>query len=145
MKKSIHVVVGIVLSCLVVGAASAEMKSLRGTKALTSDAVKTKRAKIEKIAGGIERTWAEQPPMVPHEVNKYPISIRNNGCLKCHGAATYEREKSPKIGDSHFLTRDDKRLQKTSKRRWFCTQCHTPQMSVAPLVENTFETVNRSQ
>ena len=146
MKKTMHAMVGVVLSFFVVGAVSAgDVASLRGASDLTTKAVKTKKAKLEKVSGGLERTWAEQPPMVPHEVDKYRISIKNNGCLKCHGAKTYEKEKSPKVGDSHFLTRDDKRLEKVSSRRWFCTQCHAPQMSLTPLVSNTFETVGRSK
>lgn len=144
MKKTMKVMFGIALSCFVMGSVSAgDVASLRGGHDLAADAKKTKKTKLEKTSGGFERTWAEQPPMVPHEVDKYRISIKNNGCLKCHSAATYEKEKSPKVGDSHFLTREDKKLEKVSKRRWFCSQCHAPQKNAAPLVENSFETVNR--
>ncbi|MBC8519495.1 MAG: nitrate reductase cytochrome c-type subunit [Gammaproteobacteria bacterium] len=144
MKKSIKLIAGVALSCFVVGVAGADVSSLRGGNALDAGAEKTKRAKIEKVSGGIARTWAEQPPMIPHDVDKYRISIKNNGCLKCHGAATYVKEKSPKVGDSHFLTREDKALEKVSSRRWFCSQCHATQKKLTPLVANTFETVDRS-
>ncbi len=144
MKKTIKLIAGIALSCFVMGIAGADVSSLRGGNDLANAAEKTKKAKIEKVSGGIARTWAEQPPMIPHDVDKYQISIKNNGCLKCHSAATYEKEKSPKVGDSHFLTREDKALEKVSSRRWFCDQCHATQKGLTPLVENTFETVGRS-
>ena len=145
MKKSMHMLVGVALSFFLMGSVSAEVTSLRGAHALEADAEKTKKSKIEKVSGGFERTWAEQPPMVPHEVAKYRISIKNNGCLKCHSAKTYKKEKAPKVGDSHFLTREDKRLEKVSSRRWFCSQCHATQANLDPLVANTFETVDRSE
>jgi cytochrome c-type protein NapB len=144
MKKTMKMMFGVALSCFVVGSVSAgEVASLRGDHDLAAGAQESKSFKLEKVSGGIQRTWAEQPPMVPHEVDKYAISIKNNGCLKCHSAATYEKEKSPKVGDSHFLSREDKRLERVSSRRWFCTQCHAPQADLTPLVENTFETVDR--
>lgn len=144
MKKTIKLIAGIALSCFVVGMAGADVSSLRGGNDLANAAEKTKKGKLQKVSGGIARTWAEQPPMVPHEVDKYEVSLKQNGCLKCHSAATYEKEKSPKVGDSHFLTREDKALEKVSNRRWFCNQCHAPQMGLDPLVSNTFETVDRS-
>lgn len=143
MKKSVQMLVGIALSFFVAGAVTAEVTSLRGAHDLAADAKKTKKVKLVKQSGGFDRTWAEQPPMVPHEVDKYRISIKNNGCLKCHSAKTYEKEKAPKVGDSHFLTREDKKLEKVSARRWFCSQCHAPQANLTPLVVNTFETVDR--
>ncbi len=143
MKKTVSMVVGVTLSLFVAGFVSAEVTSLRGAHDLAAESEKPKKAKYAVSAGGIERTWAEQPPMVPHEVEKYRVSIKNNGCLTCHGVRTYERAKAPKVGDSHFMTRDGKRLDRVSSRRWFCSQCHTPQKSLSPLVENTFETVDR--
>lgn len=145
MKKSMKMLAGIALSFFVVGTVSAEVTSLRGANALDAKAEKTKKVKLVKQSGGFDRTWAEQPPMVPHEVDKYRISIRNNGCLKCHDPRTYEKEKAPVVGESHFLTREDKKLETVSKRRWFCSQCHAPQADRSPLVANTFETVDRSQ
>ncbi len=145
MKKTMKMMFGTALSLFVVGSVSAgDVASLRGGHDLAADAKKSKKSKLEKVSGGFERTWAEQPPMVPHEVDKYRISIKNNGCLKCHSAKTYEKEKAPKVGESHFLTREDKMLEKVSSRRWFCSQCHAPQANLDPLVENTFETVDRS-
>lgn len=91
--------------------------------------------------GGIARNFKKQPPLIPHTVDKYRITLRENGCLKCHSAANYEKEQAPMVGESHFLDRDGKRLDKISMRRYFCEQCHVPQVDAQPLVENTFHPV----
>ena len=77
--------------------------------------------------------------MIPHAIEKYEISLRINGCLKCHSEETYQTEKAPKLGDSHYLDRDGKRLEKLSMRRYFCTQCHAVQFDGVPLVDNAFQ------
>jgi nitrate reductase (cytochrome), electron transfer subunit len=97
------------------------------------------RRQVEVVQGGIARSYKEQPPMIPHAIDKYEISLRLNGCLKCHSEETYQAEKAPKLGDSHYLDRDGKRLDRLSMRRYFCTQCHAPQLEGAPLVDNAFE------
>ena len=76
--------------------------------------------------------------MVPHAVDTYTIDLKNNGCLKCHSDTTYEKEKAPKIGDSHYVTRDGKVQKTISSRRYFCNQCHVAQEDVQPLVKNQF-------
>jgi cytochrome c-type protein NapB len=107
--------------------------------ALDAGSAPTERRKVEVIQGGIERSFKEQPPMIPHAVEKYEISLSLNGCLKCHSEETYQTEKAPKLGDSHYLDRDGKRLEKLSMRRYFCTQCHVVQFEGAPLVDNSFQ------
>jgi len=106
--------------------------------ALDAGSPPTERRKVEVIQGGIERSYKEQPPMIPHAIEKYEISLRLNGCLKCHSEETYQTEKAPKLGDSHYLDRDGNRLEKLSSRRYFCTQCHAVQFEGAPLVDNSF-------
>ena len=120
------------------GSLAASVESLRGAD-LTKMSAEPSRKKLMEVKGGIERSYKEQPPMVPHEVDKYEVNLKVNGCLKCHSPETYEKEKSPKIGDSHFLDRDGKELDKVSSRRYFCNQCHVPQLKGDPLVENSFQ------
>jgi cytochrome c-type protein NapB len=107
--------------------------------ALDAGSAPVERRQVEVVQGGIARSYKEQPPMIPHAIDKYEISLRINGCLKCHSEETYQAEKAPKLGDSHYLDRDGKRLDKLSMRRYFCTQCHAPQLEGTPLVENAFE------
>ncbi len=94
---------------------------------------------VEVVQGGIARSYKEQPPMIPHAIDKYEISLRLNGCLKCHSEETYQAEKAPKLGDSHYLDRDGKILEKVSPRRYICTTCHVPQLQGAPIVDNAFQ------
>jgi len=107
--------------------------------ALDAGSAPTERRKVEVIQGGIARSFKEQPPMIPHAVEKYEISLSLNGCLKCHSEETYQTEKAPKLGDSHYLDRDGNKLAKLSMRRYFCTQCHVVQFEGAPLVDNSFQ------
>ena len=112
--------------------------SLRGADIEKTSAKPAKRKLVEQ-AGGFERSFKEQPPMVPHVVDKYEINLKVNGCMKCHSEKTYEKEKAPKVGDSHYVTRDGKTLDTISSRRYFCNQCHAPQLKGEPLVENVFD------
>jgi cytochrome c-type protein NapB len=132
------------LTLLVVGpAAAADAATVvdpqRKDLALDAGSPPVERRQVEVVQGGIARSYKEQPPMIPHAIDKYEISLRNNGCLKCHSEETYQAEKAPKLGDSHYLDRDGKRLEKLSTRRYFCTQCHAPQLEGTPLVENAFQ------
>ena len=120
------------------GSLAATVESLRGAD-LTQMSAEPDRKKLMEVKGGIERSYKEQPPMIPHEVDKYEINLKVNGCMKCHSPENYEKEKSKKISDSHFLDRDGNKLDKVSSRRYFCNQCHAPQLMGDPLVENTFE------
>jgi cytochrome c-type protein NapB len=107
--------------------------------ALDAGSAAVERRQVEVVQGGIARSYKEQPPMIPHAIEKYEISLRLNGCLKCHSEETYQTEKAPKLGDSHYLDRDGKKLDKLSMRRYFCTQCHAVQFDGAPLVDNAFQ------
>ncbi|MEA3291474.1 MAG: nitrate reductase cytochrome c-type subunit [Pseudomonadota bacterium] len=120
-------------------AAIAEVSSLRGTNTLDAGAQQFEAKKAVTVDGGIDRNWELQPPSIPHDIEKDRINLQENTCMRCHSAANYEQEKSPKVGDSHFKDRDGNTLEKLSTRRYFCSQCHTLQMDASPLVENTFQ------
>lgn len=115
-----------------------DLVSERGS-AIEAPSPEPEKRKVEVVQGGFDRSWDTQPPMIPHDIEKYEISLRLNGCLKCHSEATAEKEKTKPTPKSHFLDRDGNQMEQLSSRRYFCTQCHAPQLSGAPLVENTFE------
>jgi cytochrome c-type protein NapB len=140
MKKMTILTLAAMIALLFSPAAPADVKSLRGDE-LTAMAKKTERMKIMEVKGGIERSYKQQPPMVPHEVDKYEVNLKVNGCLDCHSETTYEEKKAPKVGDSHYETRDGKILKTISSRRYFCNQCHAHQMNTDPLVQNNFQGV----
>jgi cytochrome c-type protein NapB len=89
----------------------------------------------------IPRNYVQQPPMVPHTVEGYVINLKVNKCLTCHSWANYKEKKATKISQTHFADREGNDLANVSARRYFCTQCHTPQADARPLVENRFEPV----
>ena len=140
MRKVVTTVLtGLLASFLsVCGAMSAEITSLRGDVGLTDESKMFASKKQRKMEGGFDRAWKLQPPTIPHSVEKDRITLKENTCMRCHSEANYEKEKAPKIGDSHYVDRDGKELPTFSKRRYFCDQCHVPQKDAAPLVENTF-------
>jgi cytochrome c-type protein NapB len=77
--------------------------------------------------------------VIPHKIDKETINLKTNTCMKCHSEKTYEQKKAPKVGDSHYVARDGKVLETVSTRRYFCNQCHAPQLNAEPIVINRFE------
>ena len=138
MKKLIQaLLVGIVASMLSF-VATADISSLRGGHELNKNAESFDKKKQMKVKGGIKRSYKQQPPMIPHSIDKDKITLKGNTCMKCHSEKNHKKEKAPMIGESHFLDRDGKKLAKPSSRRYFCDQCHAPQVLAQPLVENNF-------
>jgi len=87
----------------------------------------------------IPRDYVQQPPMVPHAIEGYTINLKVNKCLTCHSWANYREKNATKISQTHFADRDGNDLANVSARRYFCTQCHTPQTDAKPLVSNEFQ------
>jgi len=114
------------------------LDSLRGA-AIEKLSVPPAKRKVDVVEGGIERTFEQQPPLIPHKIENYKLSLRQHGCLKCHSKARAKQENTKPPSDSHFVDRDGNQLGRLSSRRYFCTQCHMVQIKGEPLVENTFE------
>lgn len=119
-------------------AVSAEVVSLRGGQELAGESTEFARSDAVSVTGGIKRTWKLQPPAIPHGIDNDRISLSENTCLNCHSAENFKAEKSPKIGDSHFVDAAGVVTSEMNLRRHFCNQCHVQQMDVDPLVENVF-------
>ncbi|MES9883763.1 MAG: nitrate reductase cytochrome c-type subunit [Sedimenticola sp.] len=142
MMKKIYVILLTALTVMMfTGSAVAGITSLRGGQELDSDAKKPAKKKQMIVEGGIERSYKQQPPMIPHKIDKDKINLKSNTCMNCHSEKTYEKKKAPKVGDSHYVTSDGKRLNTVSSRRYFCNQCHAPQVNADALVGNSFEGV----
>jgi len=93
----------------------------------------------------IPRDYVQQPPLIPHSIEGYVINVKSNKCLTCHSWANYKESGATKISQTHFEDRDENVLANVAARRYFCNQCHVPQVSAKPLVENTFEPVQAIQ
>jgi cytochrome c-type protein NapB len=85
------------------------------------------------------RAFRQQPPLIPHRIDKYEIDLKVNQCLRCHDWPHYIEERAPKISETHYIDREGSRLDKIAGTRWFCNQCHVPQADARPLVDNTFK------
>ncbi len=138
MKNMMYLIVMTILAVTFSTTTIASVESLRGSSDLKAGANKSPKHKVETTKGGVKRNFKVQPPVVPHPTDKYTVSLRGNGCLKCHSETTYKKEKAPKVGDSHYKTRDGKTLKSISSRRYFCSQCHVTQVGSKELVENTY-------
>ena len=88
------------------------------------------------------RNWPEQPPVIPHTIQGYQITLNANKCLTCHGRQFTAQSQAPMISITHFMDRDGQILASITPRRYFCTQCHVTQADVDPLVENDFKDID---
>ena len=84
------------------------------------------------------RAFAMQPPVIPHQIENYQVDRNFNKCMTCHGRNRVQESQAPMVSVTHFMDRDTNFLAEISPRRYFCTQCHVPQMEVNPPVRNTF-------
>lgn len=89
----------------------------------------------------VDRNYFQQPPMIPHKVEEYRITAANNKCMSCHSWDNYKEANATKISQTHFKDRDGKDHSTLAARRYFCNQCHVPQVDAQPLVENEFKPV----
>ncbi len=149
MKLDIHMGLqrGLIVASAVfvmAGAAFAEdgLTSLRGNVPIGDSSPAPAISHWQRDDQLIERNFAEQPPLIPHHIKNYRIDLHSNKCLTCHNRATAQKTGAPEIGPTHFFDRDGNPTTGVSPRRYFCLQCHVPQKSVKPLVENTFRNAN---
>jgi len=124
----------LVLACTPQAARKGEVTSLRGKVPL--DAPSASPAALEfKEGPKMERSFSQQPPLIPHSTEGYDCGREFNACLGCHGQP---ESGAPGMSRTHYMDREGKVLQEVSSLRFFCTQCHVPQVDAPPLVENTF-------
>lgn len=141
MKTLKTTLIAALLAAGVFGCASfSGVATLRGADAVTTDQAGELKAYAGKRPGSgapIERTFKEQPPLVPHAIENFDeITVADNQCLECHGPDTFAKKNAPKIGESHLLVAGSA----TSVRmdRYQCNTCHVPQVDARPLVPSTF-------
>lgn len=121
-------------------ATSTKIVSLREGNNLYNIAATFPNRKIKVEDGGIEVSFDDQPPMIPHEVKDETMTLTKNDCLTCHSkkGAKENEDGAAKAPKSHFRTRDGKKTTKIAARRYFCTQCHYTQQDKAPIVKNNY-------
>jgi cytochrome c-type protein NapB len=134
---------------LLAGTVSAELnnpggiggvQSLRGATELeqTRPAEPLKKYPREQV---LTSEYVYQPPLVPHNIRGYEVSLNANKCLSCHSWKNAKEMGATKISVTHYVNREEAVLADVSPRRYFCLQCHVPQANAKPLVENVFRPV----
>lgn len=85
------------------------------------------------------RAYPDQPPIIPHSIEGYELSVNANRCLSCHKREFTQDSGAPMISVTHYMTRDGQMIADVSPRRYFCTACHVPQADTSPLVPSNFK------
>ncbi|MCG8360979.1 MAG: nitrate reductase cytochrome c-type subunit, partial [Kiloniellales bacterium] len=112
--------------------------SLRGGKTLDEIGPEPELYSLNN-SGRFQLNFRQQPPLIPHKIDRYQINVKVNQCMRCHDWPYNVQEGAPKISETHYMNREGVALDHVSRTRWFCTQCHVPQVNARALVENTFE------
>ena len=89
-----------------------------------------------------ERAYSMQPPTIPHKIEAYQVDLNVNACLGCHSRGRAPVTQAVAVSVSHYMDRDGNFLATISPRRYFCEQCHVPQVDAKPLVGNGFVDVD---
>jgi cytochrome c-type protein NapB len=142
MKKYSSILLAAVFFTGLSGIANAEVQSLRGDSGIEEASASVEVKTYLKDNRPIARDYLQQPPLIPHKIDSYQVNIKHNKCLSCHSWKNYREHNATKISQTHFESRDGAVLSNVSARRYFCMQCHVPQVDGAPLVENTFQPVD---
>jgi cytochrome c-type protein NapB len=140
-KKYLIILAAIVGVSFTLQSSATELGSLRGPIEIDQDTKAPDMKKYPKDGEPIARDYVQQPPLVPHSIDRYKINLKSNKCLSCHSWKNYRQYDATKISQTHFEDRDANVLANVSARRYFCTQCHVPQVNAKPLVENEFKPV----
>lgn len=119
-------------------AVAADVTSLRGAVAVDELDAKPEIWGVEE-GKAFGRAYRQQPPLIPHRIDKYEIDLKTNQCMSCHDWPFNTEFGAPKVSETHYVDRQGNRLDNVARTRWFCTQCHVPQMDAPELVDNTFE------
>jgi nitrate reductase cytochrome c-type subunit len=53
--------------------------SLRGA-GIEDMSAKPEKMKVDVVQGGIERTFEDQPPLIPHGIDKYDVNLPRLSC-----------------------------------------------------------------
>ncbi len=88
------------------------------------------------------RNYRQQPPLIPHSIDQHQIDLRTNECLACHDWTNAGDRGAPTLSMTHYLDREGEQLDRVAGTRWFCNQCHVPQVNAPALVNNEFTPSN---
>ncbi len=116
-----------------------EIQSLRGSVGVDEESEMIPNRRTMAVDGGIDVNYEDQPPLIPHSIDKTRITLDENSCLGCHSKENQKITNAVRPPKSHYRTREGKKLRQITTGRYFCTQCHVPQAYTKPLVNNDFK------
>lgn len=135
----LHLVALGMLPCLIAGALLAqEAPRLRGPAPFMRETPAPPMQREVTNDVKVRRNYPDQPPLIPHSIEGYEISLNANKCMSCHARKFTEQSQAPMISVTHYQDRAGNTLGGLSARRYNCTACHVPQTTANPLVENRF-------
>ena len=91
------------------------------------------------VENRMQRNCRQQPPLIPHKIDQYQVDIRTNQCLSCHDWTKAGERSAPTLSMTHYLDREGNELDQIAGTRYFCNQCHVPQVNAPALIGNDFE------
>ena len=118
--------------------AETQVATLRGSTDLTAEPTPPIMQQAENKDLKRERAYPQQPPTIPHKIDGYQVDLNFNKCLSCHNRKTAEKSQAPMVSITHFQNREGQFLIDVTPARYFCNQCHVPQLDAILLVENMF-------
>ncbi|MBO9465347.1 Periplasmic nitrate reductase, electron transfer subunit precursor [Pelagimonas phthalicica] len=139
MKKHSLISALSIAALLAAGVAIAQqsgVKSLRGAE--IDEPVVVDPVHKQQDHGRYTRNYRQQPPLIPHSTAQYQIDLNTNQCLTCHDWTKAGDRGAPTLSMTHYLGRNGEQLDSVAGTRWFCNQCHVPQVDAPALVDNTF-------
>jgi nitrate reductase (cytochrome), electron transfer subunit len=139
-RSGLALALGLVLALAVVVAAAAQTTAPRLTGAPEPMADVPAPRIATPITDDVRRmrSFPEQPPIIPHSIDGYQVTLATNRCLECHRRQFHDVARAPMISISHFVDRDGQMLADVAPRRYFCDACHVQQTDARPLVDNDF-------
>ena len=114
---------------------------LRGPVAVPEEGRPAPMAQTENNDRKRVRSYAMQPPTIPHKTDNYQVDRFANRCMMCHARTRAPETQATPISITHYQDRDGNFLADVSPRRYFCEQCHVVQMEADPAVRNRFRDV----
>lgn len=115
---------------------TADVRSLRGAQI---DELVAVPEVFKQQEGRQGRNYRQQPPLVPHSIDQYQIDLKANQCLRCHDWTNAGERNAPTLSMTHYQDRNGAQLDHVAGTRWFCNQCHVPQVNAPALVDNAFQ------
>ena len=94
------------------------------------------------------RAFENSPPLIPHDLTgMLPIAETNNSCLNCHMPKLASEIGATPMPKSHFFDIDTGKdlTGKLDGKRYFCMECHVPQVNIPEPIKNTFKADFRSK